>query len=455
MRQKKDPQGSIFHIMPRNAVAKELEEMSRILDGQPGILDVVHNDLVGTQRADTGRPGMTAEQVLRCAILKQYRQLTYEELAFHLEDSETFRAFARLGHSQSPNKSTLQKGIKAIKSSTWEAILRLLIGYALEEAIEKGRQIRLDSTAVETNVHYPTDSTLLQDGIRIITRLLRAGKDLEPIPEYAFSDHSRVVKKRVLMIHNAKKKTIRDNGYKDLLRIAERVVRYAADGLVALMEFTSGDLLNGLRAEALVDELEKSAAMLTQVMDQTERRVFRGEQVLSSEKLTSFFESHTDIIVKGRRETTYGHKVFLTGGTSGLVLDCVIERGNPADSAMFQRMIERHKGLYRRPLRQTAADGGFASKDNLAWAKSEGVKDVMFSKKRGLSVLAMVKSNWVYKKLRNFRAGIEANISTLKRAFGLDRCTWSGWSGFRQYVWSSVVSYNLAVLARLTSPVPA
>lgn len=99
--------------------------------------------------------------------------------------------------------------------------------------------------------------------------------------------------------------------------------------------------------------------------------------------------------------------------------------------------------------RQVTADGGFASKANLAFAKDHMVRDAVFAKKRTLSILDMAKSNWVYKKLRNFRAGIEAGISTLKRAFGLDRCTWSGWEGFKRYVWSSIVSYNLLVLARI------
>jgi IS5 family transposase len=184
-------------------------------------------------------------------------------------------------------------------------------------------------------------------------------------------------------------------------------------------------------------------------MDQTERRVIRGEKVPAAEKVTSFFECHTDIIVKGGRDTQYGHKVFLAGGDSGLITDCVVLRGNPADSAMFQHMIGRQKALYGRVPRQAAADGGFASKENLTWAKTEGIKDVMFAKRKGLAVLEMVKSNWVYKKLRNFRAGIEANISRLKRAFGFDRCSWTGWPGFRQYVWSAIVSYNLSVLGRL------
>ena len=154
--------------------------------------------------------------------------------------------------------------------------------------------------------------------------------------------------------------------------------------------------------------------------------------------------------MKGGRDTQFGHKVFLTGGSSNIILDCLIARGNPADSALFMPMVERQKEIYGRVPRQVAADGGFASKDNLALAKGQGVKDVSFAKKRGLSVLDMVKSTWVYKKLRNFRAGIEANISMLKRAFSLDRCTWKGWAGFQRYVWSSVVSYNLLVMARLT-----
>jgi len=177
--------------------------------------------------------------------------------------------------------------------------------------------------------------------------------------------------------------------------------------------------------------------------------VLKGEKVPASEKIVSFFEDHTDIIVKGRRDTEYGHKVFLSGGVSTMILGCLIVRGNPADSDQYRSLLEQHKERFGRMPRQVTADGGFASKDNLAFAKGNGVKDAVFAKKRGLSITDMAKSSWVYKKLRNFRAGIEAGISTLKRAFGLDRCTWSGWEGFKRYVWSSIVSYNLLVLARI------
>lgn len=182
MRQKRVRQFSIFHVMPSNPIAKELAAISEVLDAQPRIVDLVHKDIVGIKRSDTGRPGMTAEQALRSAILKQYRSLTYEELAFHLEDSQSFRAFARLNINQCPSRSVLQENIKAINAATWEAIHQLQIEYAVDQELEKGRKIRIDSTAVESNIHHPTDSTLLEDGVRVITRLLIAGKDLEPMP---------------------------------------------------------------------------------------------------------------------------------------------------------------------------------------------------------------------------------------------------------------------------------
>ena len=168
----------------------------------------------------------------------------------------------------------------------------------------------------------------------------------------------------------------------------------------------------------------------------------------SNEKLVSIFEPDTDIIVKDSRETRYGHKVYLTGGKSSLVLDCVIEEGNPADATLIERSLERHIDLFGDAPRQAAFDGGFASKGNIATAKALGVEDIAFHRKRGLQISDMVRSAWVFRRLRDFRSGIEGCISTLKRAFQMDRCTWHGLSSFHAYVWSSVTSFNLIVLAR-------
>ena len=449
MRRKFNAQSSLFTSTSNKPIARELEQISRILDETPRLLDLVYRDLVGTKRDDTGRMGLNAEQVLRCAVLKQYRQLSYEELAFHLDDSSTFRGFSRLEMGQYPCKSILQDNIKSLREETWEAIHEELMGYARREGIETGRKIRVDSTVVETDIHHPTDSTLLLDGIRVITRWLACGKELRPQPGYVFSDHRRVAKKRTLTIFNAKKEAIRKAAYRDLLAYAGRVAGYAEAAIPELRSFEGTDPRDTLAARALADRLERAVGLMGKVIDQTRRRVFQNEKVPASEKIVSFFEEHTDIIVKGARDTLYGHKVFLSGGASTLILDCLIERGNPADSDRYRELLQRHEERFGRMPRQVTADGGFASQDNLHFAKEHRVQDAVFARKRGLSVLEMAKSRWVYRMLRNFRAGIEAGISCLKRAFGLERCNWSGWGGFKQYVWSSIVSYNLLVMARI------
>jgi IS5 family transposase len=204
-----------------------------------------------------------------------------------------------------------------------------------------------------------------------------------------------------------------------------------------------------IQAELWLGQVRHYLPLIERIITQAERRVLAGEAVPSGEKLVSLFETHADIIVKGGREVHYGHKLNLTTGKSGLILDVVVETGNPADAERFLPMLERHIARQGAPPRQTASDGGYASLDNLKQAKALGVEDVAFHKKRALTIDAMVKSRWVYRKLKNFRAGIEANISCLKRAFGLARCTWRGLDHFKAYVWSSVVAYNLTLFARL------
>jgi IS5 family transposase len=447
MRRKRHGQLDLSHTMPRTEIGRELAAMSKILDEMPGIYEVAYQDLIGLKNVETGRTGMTGEQMVRAAILKQYRSLSCEELAFHLDDSASFRAFARLSRGQHPSASTLQENIKALSEKTWEEIQRIILQYAAAKGVEKGRTIRVDSTATETDIHYPTDSRLLQDVIGTITRLLMEGREL--CPGSSCTDHRRVVKKRVLKIHNSNNESKRTQCYRDLLGIAAQVKGYAVAAIALLWVYQNPEMEQVVCARVLAEELERLVGLLDRVADQTRRRVIDGEKVPAGEKVVSIFECHTDIIEKGNRETVYGHKLFLTGGQSGLVLDCVIKRGNPADATLFIPLLERQEELFQRPPRQVAADGGFASVDNLRQAKQLGVTDVSFSKRKGLSVLEMVKSSWVYKKLRNFRAGIEAGISALKRAFGLTRCTWSGWGGFCQYVRSAIVSYNVMLLARL------
>lgn len=449
MRKKRQEQLDLFHAFGSNGIAKELIEISLILDANPQLLDYVYADLTKGCRGDTGAAGMTAEQVLRAAVLKQYRQLNYRELAFHLEDSKAFRAFTRLEMGNYPCSSTLQDNIIQISSASWQEIHKVIIRATADAGIESGRKIRTDATAILCAILEPSDSSLLRDGVRIITRWLQRGERFSLPAKYTYADHRRVMKKRFTEILNSKKEDIRIAAYKEQMKYAGRVCGYAKAALPTIEKAYCKTPEEQAALDKLVAKIKNAYALLLRVIDQTERRVIKKESVPSADKVTSFFETHTDIIVKKNRETNFGHKVVFASGSSNLILDCFMERGNPADTEQLMTMLERQKEIYGRMPRQIAADGGYASKDNLAKAKEAGIKDVSFSKKRGLAVLDMVKSTWVYKQLKNFRAGIEANISVLKRAFGLRRCNWSGWEGFQQYVWSSVVSYNLLVLARL------
>jgi len=448
MRKKRQDQLNLFHALGSNNIAKELGGMSLLLDANPHVVEHVYFDLIKGCRVDTGAEGMTAEQVLRAAVLKQYRQLSYRELAFHLEDSKAFRAFTRLEMGYYPGISTLQDNIILISSSSWKEINDIIIRSSSDAGVETGRKIRVDATSVLCAILKPSDSSLLRDGVRIITRWLLRGQRFSLPAKYDYADHRRVMKKRFTEILNSKKDETRVAAYKEQLKYANRVCGYAETALPIIEKASCNTPEEQATLDKLVSKIRNAHALLLQVINQTDRRVIKKENVPSSEKVTSFFESHTDIIVKKNRETNFGHKVVFTTGSSNLIIDCLIERGNPADTEQLMTMLERQKEIYGRMPRQMAADGGYASKDNLAKAKESGIKDVAFSKKRGLAILDMVKSTWVYKQLKNFRAGIEANISALKRAFGLRRCNWSGWEGFQQYVWSAVVSYNLLVLAR-------
>jgi IS5 family transposase len=164
--------------------------------------------------------------------------------------------------------------------------------------------------------------------------------------------------------------------------------------------------------------------------------------------VVSIFETHTDIIVKDRRDTLFGHKICLSSGVSSLILDCVVLEGNPADATLSVEMVKRQKEIWGQAPGQISYDGSFASRANLKEIKGLGVKDVAFNKKRGIEVSEMVRSSWVYRSLSYFRAGIEGSISFLKRCFGLARCMWRGFESFKSYTWASIISHNLLVLAR-------
>ena len=426
--------------------ARELEVIDRILCDNPTITRLVWKDLQdegGSMLDRRGRPGLSADVILRAAMIKQMRDFSYEELAFHLADSLTYRRFCGFTHPLDvPRKSALAKGIKRISEATWQKVNQVILQYAEARGVEDGRKVRIDATVTESNIHHPTDSALLFDCVRTLSRILGQARTSFGI---ASPNRRKAAKRRHMEIVNAKRNAHRIKPYRKLLKVTEETIRYAVQAIERLHRVSSP--MAGL-AQRMAHELEHYIPLAQQVVSQTRRRVLNGESVPADEKLVSIFEPHTDIIRKDRRDTYYGHKVTLTGGVSGLVLDWVVEEGNPADSTLLIRMLERQRDLYGRYPCQATVDGGYASKDNLASAKTLGVQDMVFSKKCGLKVEDMVTQTWLFKKLRDFRAGIEGIISFLKRVFGLRRCTWRGQPSFGSYVGASIVSANLLILAR-------
>jgi IS5 family transposase len=435
--------------------AKELEAMSRVLDDNPTVAELVLQDLYvasSSPQSNRGVGGLSGEQILRILVVKQMNGFSYRELAFHLADSRSYRTFCRLGITDKvPTKSSLNANLKALKPATLEAINRVFVGAAQEAKVEMGRTVRADCTVVESNIHEPMDSELLWDCVRVLIRLLDRARGLLGPTRVAFGNRTRRAKRRRKEIFNAKKAEDRQRAYRDLLTVTGEIYGHGLQALELLRDkevLKELSLWESLVAQGVANDLDRLLPLTQRVMDQTRRRVLEGESVPAAEKLVSIFEDHTDIIRKDNRDTFYGHKICLTGGASSMILDCKVLEGNPADSTLAKTMVDRQVEIYSRPPRQIVFDGGFASTVNLSDIKTAGVQDVAFSKGRGLEIGDMVKSTWVYKRLRDFRAGIEGNISFLKRSFGLDRCTWKSWPSFQSYVWGSILSFNLLVFAR-------
>jgi len=436
MRQKLQIQPKLFGPWPDHPFSQELAVMAAILDAHPVIAELAWQDLVQGRRHDTGVPGMEAMAVVKAAVLHKLMGVSYERLAFHLFDSVSCRLFLGFGpFDTGPSASALQDNVSRLSVRTWEAINRVLVKWAQKEGIEAGRKMRFDSTPVEADIHHPTDSSLLNDLVRAICRdIHKAG-----LPKsLRCRDRRRVTRKLALNIINAKNAKQRKLLYRKLLHHCQDLYQEVLD-IVVRLEGRRGELREGL-----THWLE----LMQKVIEQARQRVLLGRELPAKEKIVSVFETHVDILAKQHRDTVFGHKICLAGGASCLITDCTIEQGNPPDSLLAPKMIVRHEGIYGKVPRQAAWDGGFASQTNLKAIKAYGVQDVAFHKRRGLRVSDMVKSSWVFRQLRNFRAGIEGCISALKRVFGLDRCNWRGQEHFHAYVWTSIIAYNLVVLAR-------
>jgi IS5 family transposase len=409
------------------------------------VFALVLEDLGGPSRV--GRAGMSAEQVLRALVLRQITQWSFNELAFHLEDSATCQAFCRFGlGSRTPSVGTLKRNVKKVNAVTLEVVNQAIARQALRDEIEDGARVRGDSTVMETNVHSPTDSSLLWDALRGLTSLLVDAKTL--CSEIATVNHKRSAKKLIQAIYYAKGIDEKRPHYRKLYKHTERTITAAENAAVILRQRARRSAV-GARREKVAAKLESLIGLTHKVMRQTRVRVFEGNALPSAEKIASLSEPHTAIIMKGKRRPEYGHKLFLASGSSGLILDCYVGEGNTADSRQAVPTIERVAATMQSVAAEVSFDGGYASKDNVADLKELGVREVAFHKKCGIEVEDMTSSPTLYEALRRFRACIEATIGWLKRSFGLRRCPASGLESFKAHAQAAILAANLLLLARI------
>ncbi len=424
---------------------EKFEILDEILKAARPALDQIMADLTRGVNPDMGRNGMSADQVLRMLIVKQMYSFDYPELHSRVSDSIMLRKFCDYESGWVPKFQTIQENIQKLQPETLEAIHLILIAHAKKLGIEDGAQVRIDTLAIETNIHYPQESTLIHDGVRLLTRMMIEARSLFPDAKIHYHNRTRVVKKRAYAMQNTKATEERVKLYKELVVYAEEVLTHARSAEEKLKTLAgTGDTRTAARAVAA--EIKATADLLEKVIHQTRQRVFEGQKVPAAGRVVSLFEPHTDIIEKGDRNPVFGHKVCMTVGRGNLILDAMIERGNPRDVTLFQKALDRQKDVYGRMPNAVAADGGFASAANAEYAMGKGVDKVYFSKSVGRKLRELLPSRAVQRLLFRFRAGVEGVLSSVIRGVGLDRCTWRSWKGFQAYVWAGIIAHNVKML---------
>jgi IS5 family transposase len=410
-----------------------------ILDLHPDLLKLAEPDILyGTKQSEFGRKDIpSVEQIFRAALYKEMKQLDYRELEYHQSDSRICSQFIKIDNLRPFSFQMYQKYISKIKEETLQRVLVAINKIAIGEGLEDVSRLRNDSTTVETNIHHPTNNSLTWDCIRVSHRLLC---DLqEEMRDLSYRDYTKSAKKLYFKINVTKGEDKRTNLFVEQLVTFTKCINQVANVV------KKKESCNNAKAIIILLALEKHLDVMRQVYDITYRKEVKKEIVPNEDKLYSIFEKHTDILVKGSREIQFGHKVNLTSGKSNLILSCEILRGNPADSTLYKGTIDNVIAAYSIVPRDMATDGGYASKENAAYAKAKGIVNIVFNKVVG-SMKNIVSSLNMETRLKKWRSGIEANISNLKRGFGMDRCNWKGFEHFSSKVLWSVIAYNIRVM---------
>ena len=425
---------------PLWALDPELAFIDTILNENPRLYEIIAPDIMELNKSSrVGRQDSpTVEQVVRAALYKEIKKLDYRELEYAQEDSRICGAFIKLEERSPFSFEMFQKYISKIRAESLRALMveinRIMMQ---EEGIEDGRRLRTDSTVVETDIHYPTNNSLIWDCIKTSHRLLKKLEEMGKIKKVR--NYRKQGKKNEFKINNTKKKEKRGEIFEKQLKLFRTSINQ--------VKRVVGEIIEGadLGVISIVAELKGLLPKMEKVYDISYRHELLGESVPNREKIFSIYEDHTDILVKGSREAAFGHKVNLTTGRSNLILDCEIVDGNPRDSILYEGVLARMRSDYGLRPRDMVTDGGYASLGNQEKAKEYGIVNIVFNKIVG-SLKNVVSSVQMETRLKKWRSGMEAVISNLKRGFHLFRCEWKGRDHFDAKVLWSVIAYNIRVM---------
>lgn len=412
--------------------------MDTIIEAHPELLKIVEPDIIqNSKQSDFGRKDIpSVEQIFRAALYKEMKQLDYRDLEYHQADSRICSQFIKIDELRGFSFQMYQKYISNIKKENLDKVLVTLNKIAIDEGLEDIEKLRQDSTVIETNIHYPTNNSLVWDCIKESHRLFMHLQ--QEMADMDYRDYTKTAKKTYYKINNTKSGDKRVDLFKQQLITFTKCINQVSN-VIKKKSCCS------MEAYFILLELERHLPVMQLVYDMTEKREIKNEVVPNDEKLFSIYEQHTDIIVKGSREVKFGHKINLSSGKSNLILSCEVLRGNPSDKDLFQPTLDKVIEAYEIIPRDSATDGGYASKPNAVGAKQKGIVNVVFNKVVG-SLQNIVSSKNIETRLKKWRSGMEANISNLKRGFEIERCNWKGFEHFCSKVMWSVIGYNIRVM---------
>jgi IS5 family transposase len=433
-----------------------LDSVDSLLDDLQ-LIDLVRQKLC-TRRprsSKCGRNGIAPDRLLRCVVLKHLKGWSFRQLERELRASLLYRRFTRFDADPTPDFSTFSRTFGLLGPDVTHEIHDRVVAKAAECGVAPGRKLRADSTVVETNIHHPTDSTLLGDGIRVLTRALRKIAGACRKGTLRVVDHARAAKRRLLEISRAAKvltlasQDRMKGSYAKLVAMTKGVVSQA-EATIKKLGRGALDARNQAQVVIQAHVLDQFLPLVKKVVAQTEERVFRGNRHVVG-KVLSLFEPHSVAIRKGKahKPTEFGRLVRLAEVENGIVSQYEMPAGNPSDSDAWQPALVGHVQQFERPPEMATGDRGYFSAENERLAKDLGVANVALPARGRLSGVRrqLQKSRWFRRALR-WRAGIEARIATLKHRFSMARTTYKGERGTVRYVGWCVIVHNLVSIAR-------